>query len=265
MTMELSIDKRVAVVTGASKGMGLAIARALAAEGCQVCLAARTASTVEAAATAIHEETGAETMAVAGDVADPELAGSLVARVNERWGPVDILVNNAGGPPPGSFLDHSDAVWLETLQRNFMSVVRFTRAVAPAMKERRWGRILNITSTIAKEPSPAMVLSASARAAVSAFTKSVSTELAPHGVTFNTICPGGVQTERLMNLLTLSAEREGRPLKEVVARSVASIPAQRFAAPEEVADIALLLLSDRGAYLTGLSLMVDGGLTKSVF
>lgn len=265
MTMELSLETRVALVTGASKGMGLAIARALAAQGCRVCLVARTVEAVEAAAGAIHTATGTETMAVAGDVADPELAADLVARVRRRWGAVDIVVNNAGGPPPGSFLDHSDAVWLETLQRNFLSVVRFTRAAAPAMKERRWGRILNITSTVAKEPSPAMVLSASARAAVSAFTKAVSTELAADGITFNTICPGGVQTERLMNLLTLAAEREGKPLAEVVARSVASIPAQRFAAPEEVADIALLLLSDRGAYLTGLSLMVDGGLTKSVF
>lgn len=263
--MDMSLQGRVALVTGASKGIGKGIASALAAEGCRVCMVARDAQTLDAAAAAVRTSGNAEIITLAGDVGDATLAARATEQLLARWGGVDILINNAAGPPPGSFLEHDEPAWRDALERNFLSVVRFARAAAPGMKQRGWGRIISITSTLAKEPTPQMVLSASARAAVSAFTKAIAVELAPFSVTANVVCPGGVQTERLESLLQLSAEREGKPLDEVRRRSVASIPMQRFASTEEIASLVVFLASQRAAYLTGLSLMADGGLTKGVY
>jgi 3-oxoacyl-[acyl-carrier protein] reductase len=263
--MDLGLDNKVALVTGASSGIGKATALALAAEGCRVCIVARDPTRLEAAAAEIRATTSAEVIAISGDVADVARMAALLDETRHRLGSIDILVNNAGGPPPGSFLEHDDVRWAETLERNFMSVVRLSRAVAPSMKERRWGRILNVTSTIAKEPTPAMVLSASARAAVSAFTKAISGELAAFNVTANTVCPGGVDTDRVVSLMTQTARREGKPLEEILKRSVAMIPSQRFATAAEIAGLMAFLASEQAAYLTGVSLMADGGLTKGIF
>jgi 3-oxoacyl-[acyl-carrier protein] reductase len=263
--MDMSLQGRVALVTGASKGIGKGIASALALEGCRVCMVARDAQVLDAAAAALRASGNPEILALPGDVSDPNLAARVSEQLAARWGGVDILINNAAGPPPGSFLEHDEPAWRDALDRNFLSVVRLVRAVAPGMKQRSWGRIISITSTIAKEPTPQMVLSASARAAVSAFTKAIAVELAPFNVTANVVCPGGVQTERLESLLRLSAEREGKSLEEVRKRSVASIPMQRFASTEEIASLVVFLASQRAAYLTGLSLMADGCLTKSVY
>ncbi len=263
--MDLQLKGKVAVVSGASKGMGKAISLALAAEGCRVCMVARTEAALEEAASELRSRTSAEAFTVAGDVSDPSVIADVMQQATKRWGGADIVVNNAGGPPPGSFLDHDEAAWAAALNQNFMSVVRFSRAAAPVMKQRNWGRIINITSTIAKEPSALMVLSASSRAAVSAFSKAISIELAPFNITVNTVCPGGVQTGRMENLMKLAAEREHIPIDQVMQRSVASIPLGRFASPEEIADIVLFLASAKASYLTGVSLMADAGLTKSVF
>lgn len=256
---------RVALVTGASKGIGLAIARGLARDGCRVCMVARSVEPLEAAAETLQAETGAEVWTVPADVADPEVPQRIVAMVEQRWNGVDVLVNNAGGPPPGSFADHDDAVWLHAWNQTFMSVVRFTRAATPHMRAQGWGRVITVSSTLAAEPSPQMVLSGSARAAVSAFSKAVASELAPFGVTVNVVCPGGVRTDRLEQLVRAAAEKEGKPFEEALARSVAQIPAGRFASPDEFASVAVFLASDAASYVTGTSLMVDGGLTRGVF
>ena len=263
--MKFGLSDKVALVTGGSSGIGKATALALAAEGCNVCILARDTAKLESAATEIRAVTSANVFGLSGDVADAVGMAAHLDEVRRRLGPIDILVNNAGGPPPGSFLEHDDARWAETLERNFMSVVRLSRAVSPSMKERRWGRILNVTSTIAKEPTPAMVLSASARAAVSAFGKAISSELASFNITVNTVCPGGVDTERVANLMAQTAQREGKQMEEILNRSVAMIPAQRLATPAEIAALMAFLASEQASYLTGLSLMADGGLTKGVF
>lgn len=257
--------ERVALVTGASKGMGRAIALGLARTGARVCMVARNEATLREAADAVAAETGAETWALPADVSAADAPASIVAQVIDRWGSVDILVNNAGGPPPGSFLDHTEAVWTQAINQTFLSAVRFSRAVAPGMKTLGWGRIITVSSTVAKEPSPTMVLSASTRAAVSAFTKAIATELAPFGITANVLLPGGVQTERLESLVRAGAEKDGLTFEQGIARSVAMIPAGRFATPEEFAHVAVFLASDEGRYVTGVSLAVDGGLTRSVF
>lgn len=263
--MELNLKNRVALVTGASRGIGRAIAHSMASSGAQVCLVSREMPTLVAAADEIAQSTGAQVLPIAGDVSDVETPQRIVAEVEGQWGRVDILVNVSGGPPPGSFLERSEDEWSSALAVSLMSVVRFTRSVVPGMKERGWGRLLTVSSTIAKEPTPQMVLSATARAGVSAFTKAIATELAPHGITANVLLPGGVATQRLESLVSSAAERDGITYEESLARSVALIPLGRFATPEEFANVALFLSSPEGGYITGVSLEVDGGLTRSLF
>ncbi|MCM2303295.1 MAG: SDR family oxidoreductase [Elusimicrobia bacterium] len=263
--MDFELKGKVAVVTGASKGMGRAIASGLAAEGARVCIVARDAGVLGSAAEAIRAETSADVLAIPGDVSDPNLAQMIVERTTGKWGRLDIVVNNAGGPPPGAFLEHAESVWLQALNANFLSAVRLTKAAVPHMKSKRWGRIVSVTSTVAREPSPEMVLSASARAALSAFSKAISVELAQHNITVNTVCPGSVLTGRAESLLQRAAEKEKKSYEDVLARSQAGIPIRRFATPKEIADVVVFLASERGSYLTGTALSVDGGLTKGLF
>jgi 3-oxoacyl-[acyl-carrier protein] reductase len=260
--MELKIRDKVAIVTGASKGMGLAVAKAFIEEGVKVLLVARDEQLLVALLNDFRAA-GAEVDYLAGDVADLTLPGRVVEKAVSLWGSIDILINNAGGPPPGSFLEHELSAWESAIETNLMSVVRFSKAVAPLMKDQNWGRIISITSTIAKEPSPTMVLSATVRSGVSAFTKAISTELAPFNITANVVCPGGVLTDRLSGLLKIRAEKENRDFDELLTESQHTIPAQRFASPTEIANTILLLASESGSYITGVSLSVDGGLTKS--
>jgi len=260
--MNLGLEGRVAIVCGASKGMGFASAKGLALHGSRVLMVGRDPSTLEAAVKTIKAQ-GGVVSAYAGDVRDPDLAQRTVDRCKELWGPVDILLNNAGGPPMGSFLEHDGAAWEAAIQTNLLSVVRFCKAVAPDMKAKKWGRIISITSTVAKEPSPAMVLSATTRAGVSAFSKSLAIELAQFNISVNVVCPGGVLTDRLVSLLQARVEREKKDYQEILLESQASIPAKRFAEPEEIADVILFLASERGGYVNGVSLSVDGALTKA--
>jgi 3-oxoacyl-[acyl-carrier protein] reductase len=260
--MNLGIEGRVAIVCGASKGMGFCISKALALHGVKVLMIARDPTSLDTAFKEITAEGGVvETLA--GDVRNPELAQFAVDRCGVLWGTVDILINNAGGPPLGSFLEHDGMAWEAAIQANLLSVVRFCKAVAPGMKLKTWGRIISITSTVAKEPSPAMVLSATTRAGVSAFSKALAIELAQFNISVNVICPGGVLTDRLMSLLQAKADRENKAYQEVLLESKASIPAHRFAEPNEIADVILFLASDRGGYINGVSLSVDGALTKA--
>lgn len=262
--MDMGLRGRVAIVTGASRGIGRAIAQRLSAEQARVCMISRRPDVLEAAGTEIAAQTGAEILLIPGDVADPSLPDEAVAEVLAKWNRVDILVNNGGGPPAGTFLQQSGETWAQALQQNFLSCVRFSEAVAPLMKKASWGRIINIASTVAVEPEPSMVLSASTRAAVLAFSKAIARELAADNVTVNSICPGSVATERAVALLEAAAKAEGRPYPEVKARSEASVPIRRFASPDEIADVALFLASERSSYLTGTAVVVDGGLTKSL-
>lgn len=260
--MNLGLKGKVAIVTGSSKGMGLAITKAYLSEGVKVMMVARDKDKLQNIVKELGNETGSLDF-IAGDVADPELANQVIKKTKEIWGRVDILINNAGGPPMGTFLEHDSVAWESAIQTNLMSVIRFCQAAAPLMKENLWGRIVSITSTAAKEPAPVMVLSSTARAGVGAFTKAIATELAPFNISVNVICPGGVLTERLISLINTRAERENRSYKEILTESQLSIPAKRFADPSEVANAILFLTSESGGYITGVSLAVDGGLLKS--
>jgi len=259
--MNLGIEGRVALVCGASKGMGLATVEALALAGVKVLMVSRDKVTLEEASLKVASQ-GGIVATYAGDVGNPKLAEQAVNRCKELWGAVDILVNNSGGPPMGTFLEQDEMAWETAIQTNLLSAVRFCKAVAPDMKTQNWGRIISITSTLAKEPAPSMVLSATARSGVSALTKTLAIELAQYNISVNAICPGGVLTDRLVSLLKISAEREERDYSEILKESEQSIPAKRFANPSEIADVILFLASERGGYINGVSLSVDGALTK---
>ncbi len=263
--MNLGLNNKIAVVTGASKGMGKSIAHSLASEGVKVLLVARNLDLLKSE---VHSllKLGYSANYLQGDVSDLNLPKLVLEVIKNEWNSTpDILINNAGGPPPGSILNHSDQIWDAAIQLNLMSVIRFTRAMLPYMKEKKWGRIVSITSTVAKEPSPTMVLSATLRAGVSAFTKAVSSEYAADNITLNVICPGGVLTDRLSSLLKQNAETTNRNYDELLCESQNMIPAKRFANPDEIANTVTFLCSEAGSYITGTSIMVDGGLTKSYF
>tara|TARA_B110000240_G_C13511029_1_gene459388 strand:+ start:1334 stop:2107 length:774 start_codon:yes stop_codon:yes gene_type:complete len=251
---------RVAVVTGGSKGIGLGIVKEFMAKGINVLVIARNEKLLNNIKT-LYNSQKIETLV--GDVSDINLPKKALDLALSKWGRIDILVNNAGGPPANSFLKHDDESWFNAFEINLMSVIRFSTTFAPIMKASNWGRILSITSTIAKEPSPMMVLSATMRAGVAAFNKSISTELAPYNITVNAICPGGVLTDRLIGLVKEISKNNNKSYEESLKESENSIPMNRFATVEEIAKTAFFLTSEEGSYITGIQLSVDGGLSKS--
>jgi len=262
--MDTGLSNRVALVNGASQGIGKAIALGLSKEGAIVCLTARNKPRLAQTADEIHQITGNRVVYLAADVVRPESASEVIHFVRENIGNIDILINNSGGPKFGTLMNLNETDWDQALQLSLLSSIRFTKEVIPSMLEKTWGRIINVTSTVAKEPSPTMILSATARAGLAAFSKALSIELAPSGITVNTICPGGVLTERLHNLLEVRSQTEHIPYETLLKQSEKSIPIGRFASPEEFSEIIIFLCSERANYVTGTYISVDGGLTKSL-
>ena len=253
--MDLQIAGKTALVTGASKGIGLAIAEGLVAEGARVVMAARDQSDLAAAAERLRGGPG-EAVAIASDVADPSRIRRLVDDARQRLGPIDILVVNAGGPPAGPPSRLDDADWARAVELTLMSAVRLARAVLPDMRERGWGRIVNVTSLSVKQPIGDLTLSNAMRSAVTAFARTLAGEVAAAGVTVNNVAPGYTSTERLEQLFADDYAK---------ARLMASIPVKRFAQPFEIAAAALYLCSEQAAYVTGQTLVVDGGMVASTY
>ncbi|MGF1679615.1 MAG: SDR family oxidoreductase [Candidatus Methylacidiphilales bacterium] len=259
------LENKIALVCGGSKGIGRGVALELSRAGARVTLMSRTEDHLQQAVSEITAETGAAVDYVVGDAATPGEGARLVAWMKERHGGLDILLNNAGGPPMGSFTEHSDEAWDNAYRVSLKSVIEFTRAAAPVMRGRGYGRIINITSLLAKEPGPLMVLSSTFRAGVSAFSKAICTELIKDGITINTVLPSAVWSDRAESLTRQTAEREGISVDEAKARAVKNLPPGRYAEAEELGALVAFLASPTAAYLTGLSLPVDGGLGKSIF
>lgn len=258
-------NDKVAIVTGGSKGIGKAIALELARNGIKVCLVSRQENNLQRALEELRGVSEQNHLSIAGDVSEPSFANTVIDHVLNSYGRIDILINNSGGPTAGSFLEKDEMDWHAAIQNNLMSVIRFSKKVAPIMINQKWGRILNITSTLAKEPTPSMVLSSTTRSAVSAFTKAIADELAIHNITVNTICPGGVLTDRLNSLIIESAQKNNISVEEQLLKNQALIPIKRFAQPEEIANMAAFIVSEKGSYLTGQSIALDGGLSRSYF
>ncbi|MCO5297696.1 MAG: SDR family oxidoreductase [Fimbriimonadaceae bacterium] len=257
--MDLKIEGRVAMVAAASKGIGLATARALAGEGCRVSICGRTESTLGEAC----ERIGGTVRGYVADVRSREDLERWVAHTSSELGAPDILVTNTGGPPAGTLDAMDDSRWQEGFESTLLNVVRLVRLVGPGMAERGWGRIVHVSSLVAREPSSVLPISSTLRMGLQNLTRLQASELAPRGVTVNAVLPGHTLTDRQRHLAQLRAEREGGTEDEALARQAESIPMRRIADPREIADAIAFLCSERASYITGVSLLVDGGATHA--
>lgn len=262
--MDLGLSRRVALVTGASRGLGRAVAEALAREGALVGLNARAPEEVRVAAEAVSDATGAETLALPGDVRDPEVARSLVRSCAERWGRLDILVANAGGPPPGGLDSLPEESYLDALHLSLLSTVHLVRAAVPEMRKGRWGRVVAITSVSVKQPVPNLLLSNLARPGVIGFIKTIAGELATDGITCNAVAPGYIATDRVGQLVDDAARKRDVPTDQIRRELTADIPMGRLGNPRELADAVAFLSSERASYITGHTLQVDGGYVRGL-
>lgn len=261
--MDLGINGKVALVAAGSQGLGKASALSLAREGARVVICARTEETLHAAKSEIEAETGGKVLALPTDVTDAAAITALVNKVRGELGPVAILVNNAGGPPPGLFDSLTDADWERTFELTLMSAVRLTRAVLPDMRAAKWGRVVNISSNCVRQPIDPLFLSNSMRLAVLGWAKSLANEVAQDGILVNTVCPGWTRTERVTSLIATRARTENRTEAEIEAEITATVPLGRIGKPEELADTVAFLASERAGYISGTTVVVDGGTVKA--
>lgn len=261
--MDLGLTGRVAIVAASSRGLGKAIASELAHEGCKVMLCARGAEALEAARAEL-EEAGLDVRAKTADVSRRPELDALVDATLEAWGRVDILVTNGGGPPPGKFEETGREEWDYAVKVTLDSVVHLVRRVLPGMRNRGWGRIVNVTSIAVKQPVDGLMLSNSLRAAVTGFARTLANEVAADGVTVNNVMPGFTWTDRVDELADKTAAAGGITRDQVVARWEDEIPAARLGEPKELAALTAFLCSTRAAYITGQSIPVDGGWIRSL-
>jgi 3-oxoacyl-[acyl-carrier protein] reductase len=262
--MDLGLTGKTAIVGGASRGIGRAVAFGLAREGCRVAICARRPDVLEATADEIRGATGVDVLAAPCDMADAEDIKRFVATTVGRFGRLDIVVNNAGGPPPGLFDAHDEHAWQQALAQNFLSVVRTVREALPHLRSAGGGRIINITSVAVKEPLSGLILSNSARLGVIGLAKTLSKELGPDGITVNNVCPGLTITDRMRELYGGRAKAEGRSLEDVFAAEAQRIPMRRLAEADDVAALCVFLASAQARQITGTTIQVDGGSTSAV-
>jgi 3-oxoacyl-[acyl-carrier protein] reductase len=262
--MDLGLAGKVAMVAGASRGLGYAVARTLAAEGAHVSVVSRDASAIKEAAGRIEKETGGSVLAMTGDVSSAEAIDRWHAATLERFGGVDLVLTNSGGPPPGPALTFDDDGWKSAFELLVLSAIRLVRATAPTMARRGKGAVLMVTSSSVKEPIPNLGLSTVLRASVSALAKSLALDLAPQGIRVNQLIPGRIDTDRVRQLDQVNAQRLGIPVAEQRSRSMTTIPLGRYGEPDEFGRAAAFLLSDAASYITGATLQVDGGLIRSI-
>lgn len=257
--MDLGLKNRIALVAAASQGLGHATAMQLAREGALVAICGRDATSIAAAADAIHVETGQSALGVQADVTRPDQVEMLVERCVEEFGGIDILITNAGGPPAGSFDSLDDEAWLKAFNLTVMSAVRLIRAALPQLRQSTAPSVLSITSISAKQPIQNLTLSNSLRLAVIGLTKTLALELGGENIRFNSVLPGWTTTERVYDLLNVRAARNSSSLEEELARQAEQSPFKRLATPEEFARVAAFLVSPAASYLSGAMIPVDGG------
>ena len=262
--MDTGLKDRAALVGGASRGIGRAIALGLAREGATVALCARNQDTLDKARDEIRNETGATVLSLICDMSRPEDIKAAVAAAADAFGRLDIVVNNAGGPPTGAFDALDDSFWQHAINQNLLSAVRTTREALPHLRRSGSGRVINITSVAVKQTIDGLMLSNATRLGVIGWAKTLSRELAPNGITVNNICPGNIATERLISLIEERAKRQKQSLEEAVSLEEGRIPMGFLGGPDDVANLAVFFASDKARYITGTTVQVDGGSTTAV-
>jgi 3-oxoacyl-[acyl-carrier protein] reductase len=256
--MDFGLKGKRAIVMAASRGLGFASALGLAREGCHLVVCSRDQARIDAAAETIRRDTGARVKALVADVSSASEAKRLVDTAVSEYGGLEIVVHNAGGPPAGETLAMTDEQWQKAFEQNLLSFTRIVSAATPEMKKAAYGRVLTIASSSIKQPIPNLALSNALRAGVWGIAKTLSRELAPHGILVNVIAPGRIDTERIAELDQANATKAGKPIEDVRKASIATIPLGRLGRAEELANLVVFLASSAGSYISGQAIMVDG-------
>lgn len=262
--MNLKLKENIALITGASKGLGLATAKNLSAEGARVVINSRDFAGVQSAVNEITSETGNPALGVVGDVTDHQFAEKIIHQVQEEFGGLDILITNSGGPPSGKFEDFSDNQWQNAVELCFLSHVRLIRAALPLLRKSKNPSVLTITSYSVKQPVENLVLSNSIRAATVGLTKTLALELGHEGIRFNSILPAWTETDRVVELMHARAKMRNTTIEQEIEKQSDNSPLGRMATPEEFAAAAVFLVSPVASYITGVMLPVDGGMYKGL-
>jgi 3-oxoacyl-[acyl-carrier protein] reductase len=263
--MDLGLRGKVALVAASSRGLGLAVAEELAAEGADLLMCARSGDVLREAADRVRAASpDVRVLDVAADLSEPADVVRVTDMAQRELGRVDVLITNTGGPPAGPFESHSPEAWAAAVRANLDSVVNLVRAVLPGMKERRWGRIVNVTSIAVKQPVDNLILSNSVRAAVTGFARTLANEVAPFGITVNSVMPGYTATQRVDELAARNAALQGTTADDVRAVWERQIPMARLGDAREFAAMVAFLASERASYTTGASIAVDGGWIRSL-
>jgi len=262
--MDLQLTDKVAIVGGASKGLGRACAEVLAQEGVKVAICSRTKADLEKAEQEIRDTTGAEVLVFAGDLDQYETIRDLIATTVDRFGRLDILVNNSGGPPLARAYNATEEQWAVAVQRSLLFFARMSREALPHLKKQRGGRIINILASTVYQPIPNLALSGATRMGVVAFAKSLADEVGRDGILVNNVCPGSILTERMLSNVTARAKELGITVEEGLAQRAAETAVGRIGEPAELAYLVAFLASGKSSYMTGTTILVDGGLVRSV-
>jgi 3-oxoacyl-[acyl-carrier protein] reductase len=253
--MDLGLNGKIAMVAAASKGLGKAVAESLAAEGVKLSLCARS----------FEESREANVLRMPCDVANAADLKRWFDATVEHFGQVDILFTNTGGPPAATFMQLSEEQWQSGIQGTLMNVVRLSQMVIPGMQQRKWGRIVHLTSLVAKQPTPVLTISSTLRAGLSALTKTLADQVATDGITVNAVLPGHFLTDRQQHLAEVRASDRGMTPQQYLDEAVKDIPMGRYGDPREFADVVTFLCSERASYVTGASIQVDGGYIRHTF
>jgi 3-oxoacyl-[acyl-carrier protein] reductase len=261
--MDLGLQGKRCLVTGGTKGLGLASARALLQEGARIMVVSRSEENV-ARACELFSDRGDRFLARKADLNDASEIESACSAMEKAWGGIDILVGSSGGPPPSTAADLSQENARNALEGNFLSLVSLTQRVLPGMRERKWGRVVYVGTGGLLEPIPGLATSNSARSALASFAKTLASEVAAEGVTINMAIPGMIQTDRLMELFSGAAKKAGKSLEEITTEKLAAIPAGRLGNPDEFGAAVAFLCSEQAAYITGSAIRIDGGMIHSL-
>lgn len=259
--MDLDLTGRRALVCGSSQGIGRACGIELAMLGCGVTLLARNRESLEAVRAELDTSRGQRHEVLVADFSDPDSVRAVAEAHVGQAGPIEILVNNSGGPPPGAALDADVSEYVDGFKRHLLTFQHLVQVLVPGMKERGYGRILNVISTSVKQPIPGLGVSNTVRGAVANWAKTLAGELGPYGITVNNVLPGATHTQRLHTVMDMKAKRRGISVEELAREDQSNIPLRRFADPAEFAAALAFLASPAGSYITGVNLPVDGGRT----